>query len=218
MEKIRFEIRKIILESFSKRHFLDRVYDRLESDNTNFKNDIEDNKKKVYNGINFIEKIDFPGQDNIGILLFKSPKKYVYHKELDNKTEHSEGNCVWIVVRGNDLETIVFGDNGYRPKNTDIHLTLDNLAHYVQTQKLGDTYLTEKDLRKLQSGLKQTVQEPQKINTDTQVINIDGTKYVVDKKSEQIYQKNNPKKINSIWDIFDSLPEKTQEEVMAIFE
>jgi hypothetical protein len=214
---IRSEIRKIIYEAFATKHFKDRVYDRLESEATNFSYDSQENKKKVYDAISFLRQVNFPGQDNIGIMLFKSPTKYVYHKELENKTEHSEGNYVWTILRGNDIETIVFGDSSYRPKETQIHLTIQNLMYYIHTQKLGDTNLTEKDLRKLQSGITKQAQ-PEKKEPEQPIINIGGTKYVVDKQSEKIYQKNNPKKESNIWDIFDSLPEKTQEEVMAIFE
>lgn len=218
---IRKLIREVIDSIFETRsgtayekHFNDRVFDRLESEYTNFTNESSSIKQSVFDSIDFLKKLNFPRQDNIGILILKGPKKYVYHKIVDGKIEHSEGNYVWVIVRGNDLETVVFGSSDYIPKNVQIKFTIDKIRDYVINEKGGDFNLTEKDLNKMQ--LKKVVQK-QVDKPKENIVTIDGVKWIVDDKEEKIYKKNNKDVVFNVYDFIDKVDEKTQEEILSFF-
>ena len=191
-------------------HFKERVHDRLEGENTNFHKEKLEIKQKVYEGITFLSKVSFPGQDNIGVLMLKGPNKYVYHNDVGGKIEHSEGNYVWVVVRANDLETIVFGDANYVPRNTQIRLTIDKLRDYIINYKDSDYNLTDKDLRKLQVGVSTNVERPKE-----NIVIINGVKWIVDEVNEKIYKKNNPEVTYDVYEFADKLDEKTQDEILS---
>lgn len=212
---LRLTIRRIIAEAVATPHFKERMYDRLVSDNTNFKNEKPEVQEKVKSAIDFIKQVNFPGQDNVGILLMKGPNKYVYHNVVNGKTEHSEGSFVWAVIRANDLETIVFGDSAYRPKNTQIHLNIDKLKDYIMNVKGGDFNLNEKDLKRLTSPtVKQA--EPVSVQPELPVINIGGTKYVVDAKAGTIYKKNSPNVLMDLYKFIDTVDPATQDAIMSL--
>ena len=211
MNDLRKIIRDFIFEALDKQHFRDRVHDRLESEHTTFKGEKEDVKKKIMNDIAFLKKVNFPGQDNIGILLFKGANNYVYQQEVGGKLERSAGNFVWVVIRANDLETIVFGDYQYVPRNTQIQLNIDKLKKYIEQRKNMDFNLTEKDLRVIQTW-NPDFKPQQKVNDDV-ILNIGGVKYAVDKERKELYKKNNPKERVDIASVFESLPEADQERV-----
>ncbi len=196
-------IRKIIRETLEKffemyetGHFKDRTYDRLESEYTTFKDEVEDVKQKVYDAINFLRKVNINTQDNIGIILLRGNKKYLYKR--DNE-EPSEGQYVWAVVRGNELETIVFGDKNYKPRNTQIHLKIEQLYEYVNDT--GKTELAEKDIRKILLGSK-SQQKTEPIEKEV-VFMINGVRWIVDKKSEKILKKNNQSVSYDVWNVLD---------------
>lgn len=215
MEKIRFIIRQILNEAMKTKHFIERAYDRLKSDKTNFPQEKEEIQKIVFNNIDFLSTVNFPGQDNVGILIFKGSNKYIYHNVVDSKVEHSEGSFVWAVVRGNDMETIVFGDFAYKPKNTQIHLNIDRLRQYIEEDKGGDRNLTEKDLVRL---VKPAGPKPVQTEKPEQIIvNIGGVRWVVDIAKEQLYQKNKPTQTMNIWDALDKMEPAQAEELMKLF-
>ncbi len=213
---LRKEIRNILKEAIVTRHFTDRMFDRLGSDYTTFRHEKQEIKDRVQSAIEFIKNVNFPGQDNIGILLMKSPNKYVYHKELDGKTEHSEGSFVWAVIRANDMETIVFGDSSYKPRNTQIHLTIDRLKNYIIDEKGGDFKLSEKDLRKLVASATPKSEPKPEMGPKLPIINIKGTKYVLDSKAGIIYKKNNPAATIDLYQFMDTVDPETQEAILNL--
>ena len=215
MYNLRKSIRKLIFEALDTPHFKERVYDRLESDNTSFAKEKSLIKDIIYKDIQFLKKVNFPGQDNIGILLFKGPNNYRYEKQVDGKTEISSGSFVWVVIRANDLETIVFGDHQYIPRNTQIQLNINKLKSYIEQKKGMDFNLTDKDLKYIQSWNPDIKNEPKEKSTNEVILNINGIKYIFDKEKKVIYKKNNPLEKSKIDDVFDSLSEKNQEEIMA---
>jgi hypothetical protein len=215
MINLRKLIRTIIVEALAKSHFKERIFDRLESEFTTFSKEKQQIKDIVYNDIEFLKKVNFPGQDNIGILLFKSPNNYLYQKEIDNKVERSAGNFVWVVIRANDLETIVFGDHQYIPRNTQIHLNINKLKAYIEQRKGMDFNLTDADLKYIQKWNPDIKNEPKDKPSNEVVLNINGIKYIFDKENRVLFKKNSPAEKSKIDDVFDSLPEKNQEEIMA---
>ena len=201
---LRLEIRRILSEAFATPHFKERVFDRLESDSTTFRNEKPEIKKVVRDAIEFVEKVNFPGQDNIGILLMKSPNKYIYDRyAAGGKHEHSEGNFIWAVVRANDMETIIFNDFKYKPQNTQMQFTIDRLRSYIMDTKKGDFNLTDKDLKRLLAPAHKQGEVP--TEPELPMINIGGVKYVVDTKNEKIYKKNNPAAIMNLYSFLDTV-------------
>jgi len=211
---LRLQIRNILKEAIATSHFKERMYDRLQSDFTNFKNEKSEVQERVKSMIDFINKINFPGQDNIGILLMKGPSKYVYHQEVGGKVEHSEGSFIWVVIRANDMETIVFGDNVYKPKNTQIHLNAERLKDYIEKEKNGDFNLNEKDLKRLTTAPVKTSIAQGKPTLP--VINVNGTQWVVDTKAEKVYKKNNPSFEMDVFSFAETLDGPTQEKVLSL--
>lgn len=211
---LRLHIRTILKEAIATSRFKERMFDRLQSSFTNFKNEKPEVQTRVKSLIDFVNKVNFPGQDNIGILLMKGPSKYTYHQEVDGKIEHSEGSFIWAVIRANDTETIVFGDSTYKPKNTQIHLTVDRLVDYITNYKEGDFNLTEKDLKRLTiAPVKQVAAQEKSI---LPIININGTQWVVDSKAEKAYKKNNPSVEMDLLTFVDTLDAATQDKVMNL--
>jgi hypothetical protein len=211
---LRLYIRNILKEAVATPHFKERVYDRLQSTFTNFNNEKPEIQSKIKSMIEFVNKVNFPGQDNVGILLMKGPNKYVYHQEVNGKTEHSEGSFVWVVIRANDMETIVFGDSTYRPKNTQIHLNIDRLKDYIEKDKNGDFNLTDKDLKKLTSAPPKQVSTQEKNVLPT--VNVNGTQWVVDAKQERVYKKNNPSVEMGLLSFMDTVDVQTQDKIMSL--
>jgi hypothetical protein len=199
-------------EAVVKPHFIDRVFDRLKSQFSTFSTESEKIQETVSANIKELAKISFPGQHNIGVLVFKSPKDYVYHRVVNGKVEHSEGAFIWAVIRGNELETLVFGDSNYKPKNTQYAFTLKKLTDYIATS--GSYEITEKDLHKL--TLKPTAAAPTTPKEPAQVVVINGSKWVVDTKNSVMYQKNNPSKTANIYDVIDNLEPSVQNQIMAM--
>lgn len=213
---LRKEIRKILEEAMETNHFRERMFDRLNSEYTTFRLEKPELKNRVKEAIDFVKQVNFPGQDNIGILLMKSPNKYIYHREVMGKTEHSEGSFVWAVVRANDMETIVFGDSAYKPRNTQIHLTIDRLKNYILQDKDGDFNLTEKDLRKLVSPAPKPVGSSVASEPGLPIININGTRYVVDVKGGIVYKKNSPNATMDLYKFIDTVDPETQEMILSL--
>lgn len=195
---IREAIERLFAEMDEKDHFGDRVYDRLESDDTTFKNEKQPIKDVVFKNIQFLRDLNLQSNANVGFLVMRSPNKYIYHRiTIEGKIEHSEGKFIWAVARFDELETIVFGDASYTPKNTQIHLTVDQVRDYVFNKKGGDMTITAKDIRRMQTPEAQP-EAPKSI-----IINMLGTKWVLDPAKEIFFKKNKPSETISVWDVLD---------------
>ncbi len=98
----------LLLEAIKKLHFNDRVYDRLTGPYTTFSEENPEIKKVVMNNIMTLSNINFLDQDNIRVVVYSSAKPYLYAQNKDGKSEKSEGNFIWVIIRGNDMETVLF--------------------------------------------------------------------------------------------------------------
>jgi len=213
---IREALERLFKEMDEKDHFGDRVYDRLDSDDTTFKDEKQPIKDAVYKNIEFLRKLNLKSNANVGFLVMKSPNKYVYHRVTpESKIEHSEGKFIWAVARFDELETIVFGDASYVPKNTQIHLVVDQVRDYVYNKKGGDMTITAKDIRSMLAPTAKPEAEKGII------INMLGTKWVLDPANETFYKKNKPSEIVSVWDVLDNkiegveIDEETKDAILA---
>jgi hypothetical protein len=195
---IRETLERLYAEMAEKDHFQDRIVDRLESDDTTFIDEKQSIKDVVFRNIKFLRDLKFDSNANVGFLVMRSPNKYVYHRVTpEGKIEHSEGKFIWAVARFDELETIVFGDASYVPKNTQIHLTVDQVRDYVFNEKGGDMTITAKDIRRMQTPVAQP-EAPKGI-----VVNILGTKWSLDPAKEILFKKNKPSETISVWDVLE---------------
>lgn len=215
--ELRNNIRKIIKEAIQKQHFQDRVYDRLLGNFTNFNTqEKEEIKKRVFDDIEYLTSINFSGQSNIGVNLGKGTINYKYQNDIRTPKELSQGAYVWVVIRGNDLETIVFGDANYRPANTQMHLKIENIKEYIEKQKNNQKNLNEKDLNKINAKKIEKIEF--KKSPDLPTLNVNGVKYVFDKNKEIVYKKNDPEKKQNIWDFIQNLDAENQDKIYDILE
>jgi len=198
MNNLRKLVRKLVSEAFKKVHYNDRVEDRLRSKYSTFTTGATANvQAKVFDNIAFIEDVTFPGQDNIGIILFKSTQVFKYEKELSNgEFERSIGNFIWMVIRAHELENVVFGDANYRPLNTQIHLSADYLRKYIDEVKKGNKNLTTADISRFKNGFKIPEKQPAEVPKPQEAIFIiDGVRYLASQEKQLLFQKNNPSKV-----------------------
>lgn len=211
------QISGVINEVVKTPHFIQRMGDRLSSHNSTFTTEKEEIRSLVMGHIETLSRISFPGQDNIGVMIFRGPRPYVYHAEVDGKTEHSEGNFIWVVIRANDMETVVFGDSSYKPRNTQLHFTLSRMVDFISQVKHGDSRLTERDLVHLKTwNPQQAVQQKPSTPAPIMVV-IDGVKWLVDVASQMLVQKNNPNKKMNINDALGIVDEPTGDMILSAF-
>lgn len=205
-------LRKIIRESIESvlemrekiTHFQDRIDDRLLGDYTTFTSADPETKKIVFDDIAYLRSIDFDEKNtktyNIGMFT-EVPDVYVYHNptQLDKhgKPEHSEGKFIWYIVRGDELDTVVLGHRGYKPKDTQYFIEVSELKKYLDSK--GRRKITDSDIRFLTSP---------EVNITPKIkdleINIDGVKWALDKEKQELYKKNKPNIRYDVWDVLDN--------------
>ena len=222
MEKLRLRlvIRSLMVEAVKTEHFKERIIDRLDSEYSTFSKEKDIIRKRVFDNIEYLSEVTFPGQENIGIMLFNKGNNYIYHKVLSNgKIEHSEGRYIWIIIKGNDLETVVFGDMNYKPSTSKIYLDMDILKYYIEEKKKGDKNLNEKDISDLYNKKVNKIIDKKEIpKKEENVINIGGVNWIIDKENDVMFKKNNPIQKFKIDDVFNSFDEKTQEKLLNLME
>ena len=211
-----FQQSSIIIEAYAKQHFIDRVHNRVLSNYSSISKD-EELEKLIINNLELLKKINFPGQDNIAVEIFSSLKQHYYKKPVGYDYEQSKGNKIWVIIRGNDLETIIFSNS--KPQNTQIYLSIDRLKNYINNVKNGDFNLTEEDLIKLQSpNLLNPTFKPKKKLENIHIVNINGVKHIIDTEKEMIYQKNKPDQKYNIFDYIENLKDKElADKLLALF-
>ena len=217
---IRNIIRNILNEAIETPHFKERVIDRLESGNSNFNTESDRIKGFIQENINILKSINFPGQDNIGVLIFNGSKNYKYHRVVNGKTERSEGNKIWIIIRANDLETIVFGDNSYLPQNTEIRLNMKQIRNYINglgKDKNGQYNLSINDLKRLTKNLSPiNIIKPTK--TALQTTSVYGEDWYVDKQNQTLINVKDKNNIKNIYDVIGEVDEETAQKILDLLE
>lgn len=209
-------LRKIIRESIESvleikekaGHFKERIYDRLLGDYTTFKNADDKTKKIVFNDIEYLRKVDFDPKNkktyNLGFFT-EVPNVYVYDNPTqltkDGEIEHSEGKYIWYIVRGDMLDTLVFGHRGYKPRETEYYINVGELRDYLDSK--GRMTITDSDIRNLTSPEVDTTPKEKDFE-----VNIDGVKWALDKNTEELYKKNKPGIRYNVWDLLDDKVEE----------
>lgn len=198
----RMRILSGLSESVTLNHFDDRINDRLNSPYTTFSQGKPEIRDVVMRRIQQLRGINFPGQLNIGVRLFKGSTDYVYHKVIGGKVEHSEGPIIWAVLRANELETLVFGKANYLPRNTQHHYTIEQLTKYMGMA--GNRNLNEKDIRKLDNRIAPSA-PAQNVKPTEETFVGNGVKWLFDAATQELYQKNNPAKRMPAYDALEML-------------
>jgi hypothetical protein len=208
------KLANLLTEAIKKLHFDQRVYDRLKSEYTNFTTEDPTIQREILNSIDFLSRVNFMGQDNVAILIYKGHKWYKYEKPADGKMEKSEGNYIWSIIRGNELETIVFGDAAYKPLNTQYLVKISNLMHYITDKKHGDFNITSKDLHNLVSY--NPNQQAAEIKDKEPVFIINSVKWILTADKQYLVKKNNPNEKMSVDDAIKLLPDPQAEALLNL--
>ena len=184
-------LRKIIRESIESvlemrekiTHFQDRIDDRLLGDYTTFTSVDDETKKIVFDDIAYLRSVEFDEKNkrtyNLGFFT-EIPRVQVYHNPTqltkDGEIEHSEGKFIWYIVRGNMLDTLVFGHRGYQPRETDYRIEVGELRKYLDSK--GRKTITDSDIRVLTTPKAEVKQRVKDLE-----VTIDGVKWALDKNT-----------------------------------
>lgn len=133
-------VRSIIEEAFFTTHAQERVIDRLQSKGyTKPQFDFKTIERELY----LIKKIIFPEDQSFAIKLKKYP---ILYKFIDPRTNRiSRGDEVWVLIRNNEIRTVMFRKSWQSspPKNIDNVLDFRyilNLYQISERDKNGYVY------------------------------------------------------------------------------
>ena len=221
--KIRKIIREIFSEALSTIHFVDRSEGggRLNSEYSTFRS--ETLREQIYKDISFLERIEFPTTVSIGMLMFKGKEVYRFTEPGNEST----GRNVWIVIRGNELVTLMFsnaevpseGVDSEHKTRTDYQLNFHRLKNYILKDKGGDMNITIEDLDFLTSPKEVYSDAPSPIKDKIDnVIRINGVNWVIDKEKEKIFKKNNPSQEFELLDFIEDLNPQAQSQIYDLLE
>lgn len=164
------------------------------------------------NNIMTLSNINFLDQDNVGVVIYSSAKPYTYAQNKDGKNEKSEGNFIWVIIRGNDMETVLFSPSGHKPQNTQIHLKMDQLVNYIRDVKKGDMNITSNDLKRMVNP--QANAAPAQPKPVEAIFMLNGVKWVLTNDKGFLVKKNNPNDKMSVEDAMNVLPDQEAERLI----
>lgn len=205
MEGLRSIIRSVIMEARALPHFKDRVRERLydpERITPAF------NTKYVDEALRLLEKVNFPGQSNVAVNIFRSG--VVYTAFVSDKNVPTKGNNIWVIVRGNELENVVFTNDNSVPQNTQYQMTIGRIQSIVNSRNSYD--LTYEDLENRPRPLATRKRGPE---IDLPTVMIKGQKWYADSENDRFIFVKNVNKVLTFDDAFKVLPE---EELNAILD
>ncbi len=197
MKELRKIIRNAILEVKELPHFKERIRERLYNPE-NIQPALD--PRLFEPALDLVRKVNFPGQANVGINIYRSG--VTYRAYVSDKSTPTEGNNIWVIVRGNELENVIFTrDNGV-PQNTQFQLTASKLNSIVRERGYDLTYadldgktLQPKDTRKRGPDI------------DLPIVTIRGQKWYVDSDGSKFIYAKNINKVMTFDDAFNTLPE-----------
>jgi hypothetical protein len=217
---IRKILREIFTEVIKSNHYADRaeVGGRLsDSEYSTFEKEPDSIKDVVYRNLDYLQDIEFPEDISVGVLVYRSKTPYSYRKP----GAESFGKNIWVVVRGNNMTTLMFsnadtstGSDSQHKTRTDYQINLAKLKDYIDKEKNGDKNLTPEDIK--------TIFEPEVVapteKVDSNVVNFGGVKYVVDKDNGIIFKKNSPTQTFDLLSFAAELPTADQEKIYNLLE
>lgn len=217
---IRKILREIFTEVIKSNHYADRaeVGGRLsDSEYSTFEKEPDSIKDVVYRNLDYLQGIEFPEDISVGVLVYRSKTPYSYRKP----GAESFGKNIWVVVRGNNMTTLMFsnadtstGSDSQHKTRTDYQINLAKLKDYIDKEKNGDKNLTPEDIKKIFEP--EVVAPTEKV--DSNVVNFGGVKYVVDKDNGIIFKKNSPNQTFDLLSFAAELPPIDQEKIYNLLE
>jgi hypothetical protein len=217
-------IRKILREMFTEviktQHYKDRaeVGGRLsDSEYSTFEKEPNSTKETVYRNLDYLQDVEFPEDIDVAVLAFRGKKPYAYTKP----DAPSFGKNIWVVIRGNLMTTLMFsnadasvGSDSQHKTRTDYQINLVKLKDYIDKEKGGDKNLTPEDIKKI---FEPEVVVPEE-KGESNIINLGGVKYIVDKDNSVIFKKNNPSQTFDLLDFAAELEPTDQEKIYNLLE
>jgi len=205
---IREEIRSVLNEIFNEAapspHFKDRVFGRLAS---SLYTKPQFNYDDVKNQIDVIKKVNFNPKQSFAINIRSFPTTFV---SRDPKTgKESIGNELWCIIRNNEIATIFFRNSsqkGIKVSGIDYTIKFKALQNLYDSSEKNPDGTVDFTISKQRPGKGQR----KKVELDLPIVELDGSKWYVDEKNEElIYAKNIKKKLS-----FDDLKEEFFEKVI----
>ena len=203
---IKEEIKKF-LEAIETDHYKLRKKQRLESEFTTFINENQPIKDLVFGGIEFLKRVNFPKEYNIGISMYSSAKNFEY----SNKDAYSKGNTIWSVVRQNELKTIMFSNGDKKPTDINVDIKINDLKNYIRKNK--NYNLTENDIAVLLND------ESEITIKQNRYIQYKGVMWIADFKNKKLYQKNNSTVSKTLEEFLAMIPnELDKQKILKLFQ
>jgi len=216
---IRKILREIFTEVIKTNHYRQRaeVGGRLtDSKHSSFVKEPESIQNVVYRNLDYLQDIEFPKDISVGVLVFRGKNSYSYR----NPGSESFGKNIWVVVRGNEMTTLMFsnadtsiGSDKKHKTRTNYQINLAKLKDYIDKEKGGDKNLTSEDIKIIFGP---EVVEP--TEKDGNIVVLGGVKYVIDRDSEKIFKKNNPSQSFELLDFVSELNPNDQEKIYSLLE
>ncbi len=196
---LRSLIRKAILEATELPHFQDRVSERLSGIQPPL------DPKFVKPALDLLRKVNFPGQTNVAVNIFRSGA--VFTSYVSDKATPTVGNNMWAIIRGNELETIVFTSDKAVPQNTQYQITIAKLNGIV-TRNGFDLSLADLE------GKPAVASQEKKPYLDMPKVIIRGKEWFADVKREVFLYAKNIQKVMTFDQAFEELPERELDAIM----
>lgn len=214
---IRKILREIFTEAISTEHYRERaeVGGRLsDAEYSTFMKEPDSVKTTVYKNLDYLQDIEFPEDISVGVLAFRGNHPYAYTKE----GAKSFGKNIWVVVRENEMKTLMFSNadiiTGKEKIRTNYVINLVKLRDYIEKEKGGDKNLTPEDIMTIFAP---EIVAPEE-KGESNVVNLGGVKYVVDKDNSVIFKKNNPSQKFDLLDFALSLEPTNQKKIYSLLE
>ena len=206
MDSLRAIIRNVLLaEAKLLPHFVDRVKERLydpERITPAF------NTKNVDEALSLLEKVNFPGQSNVAVNIFRSGT--VYTAYVSDKAVPTKGNNIWVIVRGNELENVVFTSDNAVPQNTQYQMTIGRIRSIVNSR--GSYDLSYEDL---ENRTRMTATRKRGLEMDLPMVTIRGQKWYADTSNQRFIYAKNINKVLTFDDAFNTLPEEELDSILS---
>lgn len=219
---IRKLLREIFTEVIKTQHYNDRaeVGGRLsDKEYSTFTKESQSVKNVVNKNLDYLQDVEFPEGITVGVLVYRGNNAYRY----DKPGELSTGRNIWVVIRNNKMTTLMFSnadvlsgaesDSNHKTR-TDYQINLMKLKDYIDKEKEGDKNLTLEDIENIFNP-KIVMNEPK---DKSNIINLGGVKYIVDKDNSVIFKKNSPETKFDLLDFAAELEPTDQEKIYNLLE
>lgn len=206
MAPLRSLIRQLVIEALETQHFMDRVSQRLH-DPKWMEPAID--LTRPDSALALLKRVDFPRDVSVAVSAFRS--KVVYSIEVDGKIER--GNNLWVVIRGNEMETVFFRNGDTPPSGTEYQISIDNVWSIVDEKGIYE--ITKQELDRLARHRKNA--EPRKRGPEINlpIVVIRGSRWYADTEHNRFIYAKNIHKTMSFDDAFNALPEEELDAILA---